>query len=180
MRWTIRGASIGARRATMFAASLLLASAQEVAAGFVDRFRDWSLYVHDDPAGKVCFVTSLPFKQEGTFSRRDQPRVFVTQFGGERPRREVSVDPGYTYHKGSSVEVTVDGARFELFTERDRAWTSNSEADEQLIEAMRRGTQMTVRGTSVRGTWSLDTYSLSGFSAAIRAMTEACRHVGAR
>lgn len=164
----------------MLAVPLLLASLQEVSAGFVERFKDWSLYVHDDPAGKICFVTSLPSKQEGTYSRRDQPRVFVTQFGGERPRQEVSVDPGYTYRKGSTVEVTVDGTRFELFTERDRAWTSNSEADERLIAAMRRGIQMTVRGTSVRNTWSLDTYSLAGFSAAIRAMMEACRHVGAR
>lgn len=164
----------------MLAVPLLLASLQEVSAGFVERFKDWSLYVHDDPAGKICFITSLPSKQEGTYSRRDQPRVFVTQFGGERPRQEVSVDPGYTYRKGSTVEVTVDGTRFELFTERDRAWTSNSEADERLIAAMRRGIQMTVRGTSVRNTWSLDTYSLAGFSAAIRAMKEACRHVGAR
>lgn len=180
MRWTIRGAWTAAWRTALLAVSVLLASTQGVSAGFVERFRDWSLYVHDDPAGKVCFATSLPLKQEGNFSRRDQPRVFVTQFGGERPRQEVSVDPGYTYRKGSTVEVTVDGARFELFTERDRAWTRNSEADEQLIAAMRRGAQMTVRGTSVRDTWSLDTYSLSGFSAALRAMMEACRHDGAR
>lgn len=179
-RWPVQRTSAAGWRGAWLAAFLILTATQEVAAGFVERFRDWSLYVHDDPAGKVCFVTSLPSKQEGTFSRRDQPRVFVTQFGGERPRQEVSVDPGYTYRKGSSVEITVDGTRFELFTERDRAWTRNSEADEQLIGAMRRGAQMTVRGTSVRETWSLDTYSLSGFSAALRAMMEACRHGGTR
>lgn len=179
-RRVVQRPSAAGRRRAWLAAFLLLTATREVSAGFVERFRDWSLYVHDDPAGKVCFITSLPSKQEGTFSRRDQPRVFVTQFGGERPRLEVSVDPGYTYRKGSSVEIAVDGARFELFTDRDRAWTPNSEADEQLIGAMRRGAQMTVRGTSVRETWSLDTYSLSGFSAALRAMTQACRHGGAR
>ncbi len=179
MRRPIPRAAV-AGRAAMVAACVLLVDTPQVSAGFVERFRDWSLYVHDDPAGKVCFVTSLPSKQEGSFSRRDQPRLFVTQFGGERPRQEVSVDPGYTYRKGSAVEVLVDGTRFELFTERDRAWTSNSEEDGQLIGAMRRGSQMTVRGTSVRDTWSLDTYSLSGFSAAIRAMMEACRNGGGR
>lgn len=146
------------------------------AAGFVERFRDWSLYVHEDASGQICFITSLPVRQEGNFSRRDQPRAFVTRFGGARPRQEVSIDPGYTYRKGSTVEVVVDGTRFELFTEGDRAWTASSEEDARLIASMRRGNLMTVRGRSVRDTWSLDSYSLAGFSAAHNAMAEACRN----
>lgn len=169
-----------AGRVAAVAACWLLADSRPLIAGFVERYRDWSLYVHEDPSGKVCFVTSLPIKQEGSFSRRDQPRAFVTQFGGARPRLEVSVDPGYNYRNGSTVEVAVDGARFELFTEQDRAWASDAETDTRLVEAMRRGNQMTVRGTSVRETWSLDTYSLAGFGAALRSLTEACRHAAAR
>ena len=144
-------------------------------AGFVERFRDWSLYVHQDTKGKICFITATPIKQEGNFSRRSQPRLFVTQFGGERLRQEVSVDPGYTYRKGSTVEATVGDSRFQLFTEGDRAWARNAEEDSRLIEAMRRGDQIQLRGISTRDTWSLDTYSLAGFSAAHRAMTETCR-----
>jgi hypothetical protein len=34
---------------------------------------------------------------------------------------------------------------------------------------------MTVRGTSAKGTFSVDTYSLLGFTAAYQAMTDACR-----
>lgn len=149
-------------------------------AAFVERFRDWSLYVHEDGNSKICFIVAVPAKQEGSFSRRSQPRLFVTHFGGENPRQEVSVDPGYTYKKGSVVEAVVGGTRFELFTERDRAWASNAAEDSRLIEAMRRGNQITIRGTSMRDTWSLDTYSLAGFSAAHRAMTEACRHAAKR
>jgi hypothetical protein len=39
---------------------------------------------------------------------------------------------------------------------------------------MKRGTDMTVRGTSVKNTYSLDTYSLLGFTAAYKAMIDAC------
>ena len=39
---------------------------------------------------------------------------------------------------------------------------------------MRRGVDMTVRGTSTKNTYSLDTYSLLGFTAAYEAMQEAC------
>ncbi len=174
------------RRSGRLGAVLVLVAAgtgsmvPQASAGFVERFRDWSLYVHQDASGQICFITSLPVRQEGNFSRRDQPRAFVTRFGGTRPRQEVSIDPGYTYRKGSTVEVVVDGTRFELFTEGNRAWTASSEDDARLIAAMRRGNQMTVRGTSVRDTWSLDSYSLAGFSAAHNAMTEACRNGSSR
>lgn len=156
-----------------------LGGSEPARAAFVERFRNWSLYVHEDPNGKVCFVASVPTRQEGTYRRRDQPRLFVTQFGGKSPRQEVSVDPGYTFRRGSVVEAAVDGVRFELFTDGDRAWARDAAEDQRLIDAMRRGQQMTIRGTSVRDTWSLDTYSLAGFSAAHKAMTEACRD-GAR
>lgn len=165
-------------RASIAAAGIVLglvADPHPSLAAFVERFRDWSLYVHEDTSSKICFITSVPIKQEGNFSRRGQPRLFVTQFGGNNPRQEVSVDPGYTYRKGSTVEATIGRDRFELFTEGDRAWAKNAAEDGRLIEAMRRGDQIQVRGTSTRETWSLDTYSLAGFTAAHRAMTETCR-----
>jgi hypothetical protein len=49
-----------------------------------------------------------------------------------------------------------------------------------LIDAMRRGSQIQIRGTSIRDTWSLDTYSLAGFGAAHRAMMETCRNARGR
>ncbi len=165
--------------AVLLCAALLFGDRPAIA-GFVERFRDWSLYVHDDPSGKICFIVAAPTKQEGTFTRRGQPRLFVTQFGGENARQEVSVDPGYTYRSGSVVEAVIGEVRFELFTEKDRAWARNAADDGRLIDAMRRGSQIQIRGTSVRDTWSLDTYSLAGFTAAYRAMMETCRNARGR
>jgi hypothetical protein len=167
-------------RAALIALIGLLVVPNAALSAFVERFRDWSLYVHEDANTRICFIVSTPIKQEGTFSRRNQPRLFVTQFGGDNPRQEVSVDPGYTYRKGSTVEAVVGGSRFELFTDRDRAWAVDAAEDARLIEAMRRGNQIQFRGTSVRDTWSLDTYSLAGFTAAHRAMIEACRNAPKR
>jgi Invasion associated locus B (IalB) protein len=87
---------------------------------------------------------------------------------------EVSVQPGYSYLEGSEVEVTIGGRTFSLFTRGEHAWTKSEEADQALISAMKAGNDMTVRGTSTRRTYSLDTYSLLGFTAAYQAMVEAC------
>ena len=40
---------------------------------------------------------------------------------------------------------------------------------------MKAGSDLTVRGTSTRDTFSLDTFSLLGFTAAHQAMVQACQ-----
>jgi len=43
-----------------------------------------------------------------------------------------------------------------------------------LVGAMKAGIEMTIRGTSARGTETLDTYSLRGFTAAYNEAVTAC------
>jgi hypothetical protein len=112
--------------------------------------------------------------QEGNYAKRGNPAVLVARLPGDPPGEQVSVQPGYAYRKGSMVEVKVEGRNFQLFTQGEHAWARTDADDKALIEAMRRGSDMTVRGTSVRDTFSLDTYSLNGFSAAYDAMRDAC------
>ena len=83
------------------------------------------------------------------------------------------VHPGYAYKKDSKVKVTFEGRGFDLFTDGEHAFSFDAD-DRALVDAMKRGSSMTVRGTSTRGTYSLDTYSLKGFTAAIDALRAAC------
>jgi hypothetical protein len=142
---------------------------------FLGSFRDWNVYRFEDGDQAICYMASEPKKQEGNYTRRGSPAVLVTRRPGPRAVDEVSVQPGYSYLDGSEVQVEVDrNRRFMLFTRGEHAWTKSEDADQALIRAMRGGTDMTVRGTSTRNTFSLDTYSLLGFTAAYEAMIAAC------
>jgi invasion protein IalB len=142
---------------------------------FVGSHRDWNVYKFQDNSQTICYIASEPKKQEGNYTRRGSPAVLVTRRPGAHVVFEVSVDPGYTYLDGSDVEIQVDNQKkFLLFTRGEHAWTPKEQDDRDLISAMKRGTNMTVRGTSSKNTYSLDTYSLLGFSAAYDAMTQAC------
>ncbi|MDX6750856.1 invasion associated locus B family protein [Geminicoccaceae bacterium 1502E] len=154
-------------------AALLLS--QPASAAFVESFRDWSLYVHEEKAEKVCFISSVPSKEEGDYTRRDQPRVFVTKFPAPPPNVQVMVDPGYPYLAGSNVDLVIDGTSFQMFTRDSNAWANSPKEDAAIIEAMKAGRTMTARGTSQKNTYSLDTYSLLGFTAAFRAMQDTCK-----
>ena len=141
---------------------------------FIGTHRDWNVYAFTEDGQKICYMASEPKKQEGDYTRRGNPALLVTRRPAPKVVDEVSVQPGYSYEKGSEVEVGVGGRKFALFTQGEHAWTKSEDADKALITAMKRGVDMTVRGTSVRNTYSLDTYSLLGFTAAYDAMTEAC------
>lgn len=142
---------------------------------FVASHRDWTLYQVDSPSGKVCYIASEPAKQEGDYKQRGNPAVIVARLPGDPPTEQVSVQPGYAYKKASSVQVDLGNRKFELFTQGEHAWARNDVDDKALIEAMRRGSSMTARGTSVRDSYSLDTYSLAGFGNAYQAMRDACK-----
>lgn len=156
------------------------AHAQAPSPQLVETQRDWSVYTVEDGAGLTCYAASEPTKQDGNFSKRSSPAVMIARRPGRSAGEEVSVQPGYSYKPDSDVEVSIDGRRFALFTQNDastrdgHAWTRTEAEDKVLIEAMRSGSTMTVRGTSTRGTFSLDTYSLNGFTAAVAALRNAC------
>lgn len=141
---------------------------------FISNHRDWTVYEVPDPKGKICYAASEPAKQEGNYAKRGNPAVLVARLPGDPPSEQVSVQPGYSYKKGSPVEVKIGASAFQMFTQDEHAWARTDADDKALIEAMRGGSTMTVRGTSTRDTFSLDTYSLNGFTAAFAAMRDAC------
>ena len=52
--------------------------------------------------------------------------------------------------------------------------STDAAADKQLVQAMKAGSELIVKGTSGRGTATTDTYSLGGFTAAMAAIDKAC------
>ncbi len=138
-------------------------------------YRDWNLFVYQDKKGRICYIASEPVKMEGNYKKRGPAAVLVAQFPFAPPNIQVSVQAGYPYKKKSKVIMKIDKDSYSLFTDGENAYARTSEDDERIIAAMKKGKKMTVRGTSRKGTYSLDTYSLLGFTKAYRAMRNACK-----
>jgi invasion protein IalB len=148
----------------------------------IGTFSEWSAFVDGSGAAQECYIISLPKKAEGKYTRRDDTYIVITHRKREKTFGQVSVEAGYTYKRGSEVDVNIDGKGFKLFTTyRDGSKTrvgSNAWAyvggDAEIVAAMKAGTKMVIKGTSSRGTRTTDTYSLSGFTAAYKAIGKAC------
>lgn len=161
--------------ATLFALSATSAYAQS-AATLIEQFKDWGAYVYNDPQrGKMCFAVSQPKDMEPKNVNRDPVYFFVTSRPKENVREEVNVITGYPYRQGSKTSVQIGSDKFSLYTSGDGAWLENAAEESRLVNAMRRGSSMIVRGTSSRGTLTIDTYSLSGVTAATKRAVQACQ-----
>ena len=139
--------------------------------------KDWGAYRYEDDNGRICFISSEPKKSIGEYDpkNRGDIHVFVSHGPGKAERDVVQVIAGYRYKKQSEVTLKIDRNSFNLFTIDDRAYAESEEQDIQIIAAMKRGTKMTVIGTSSRGTVTTDTYSLLGFTKAKSVIDKTCK-----
>jgi hypothetical protein len=142
----------------------------------IDKFSDWIAQTYDDGGKTLCYATSSPKKQAGNFKSRGNPYVAITHAPQSGVRDQVSYIAGYELKPNSEVKLTVGKESFSLSVlQKDRAWAKDADVDKAMIEAMRKGNSLTVKGTSSRGTEITDTYSLLGFSKAYQAIGAACK-----
>ena len=141
----------------------------------VGEFKHWSAHEIREGRAKTCYAHGEPIKQTGKYKTRGRTFVQVTHRPAEGTWNEVGITAGYSYRRDSEAVVTIDKRRFVLFTDKDTAWAKDSRQDRRLVRALKKGRKMTVRATSSRGTVTIDTYSLSGFTKAYQAMGRACK-----
>jgi hypothetical protein len=139
-------------------------------------FTDWTAYTYKAPDTKVCYVVSQPKSTESAKKVKRDPVFFiVTNMPGRKISGEVSTIIGYPFKEQTTVEVKVDDAAFELFTNGDGAWADSTAKEKKIVGAMKTGKKLSVKGTSWKGTVTTDIYSLAGLSAAMDKIDSACK-----
>ena len=135
----------------------------------------WTAYTLSENGRKVCYMVSRPKKEEGNYSRRGEAFAMVTRRQGSPTVEDVSVTSGYPYKEGTAAKVNVDGTIFKFgLMQNEFAWADEPDRNPAIVKAMIKGLKLTVRGTSRKDTYSLDTYSLKGFTATHKAIKKAC------
>jgi invasion protein IalB len=141
------------------------------------QYGDWGAYTAAPAGKKVCFALAKPksTKTEPAGRKRDPSYLFVSSRPGENVRNEVSVVIGYPFKESSGASVEIGSARFSMYTLNDGAWIKNVAEEARLVDTMRKGAELTLRGTSGRGTQSTDQYSLKGLPQALDRIEQECR-----
>lgn len=150
------------------AISLLIATTAS-AQNLDSKHGDWEVYTDSG----VCYMASTPIKEDGNWSKRGQPYALVNFKNGKTD--EINVTSGYPYKPNLDLDVRVDSRKFKLFVDGEHGWAKDAATDKRILDSMRAGSEMTVKGISKKGTYSTDTYSMKGVTAAYKRMAELCK-----
>jgi hypothetical protein len=130
------------------------------------------------PGGKkICFALAKPTSSTSTPSgrSRDPSYAFVSTRPTEKVKNEVSIIVGYPQKAGQDASAAVGPATYSMYTQNDGAWVKNAAEEAQMVETMRKGSDLVVKSESARGTKTIDTYSLKGIGQALDKVAEECK-----
>lgn len=145
----------------------------------VGTFKDWHVYSAGKGKNRTCYALTVPREMNPANVARDEVFFLISNWPANKTVNQPSVVPGYQYGANAKAQVQVGSDKFAFFTKNEGgqggAWMEAVADEKKLVAAMKRGTAMSVTGTSARGTLTTDDYSLAGFSAALDRLGTACK-----
>src|SRR5579885_2614132 len=141
------------------------------------QFGDWGAYKASPGGKKVCFALSKPTSSvtEPPGRSRDPSYAFVSTRPAEKVKNEVSVIVGYTQKPGVDATATIGSATYVMYTQNDGAWVKNAAEEAQMVDAMRKGSELVIKSVSSHNTKTTDTYSLKGIGEALEKVAAECK-----
>lgn len=141
------------------------------------QYGTWGAYSASPSGKRVCFALAKPAssKTNPPNRPRDPAYAFVSTRPAEKVVNEVSIMIGYQLKPGSESTLEVGGASYAMYTQGDGLWIKNAAEEERMVDAMRKGADVTVKGMSAKGTETTDTFSLKGLSQALDRIAQDCK-----
>jgi hypothetical protein len=135
----------------------------------------WTAFEVKDAGGLVCYLVADPSATDQTKLKRGRPHLLVTHRTADQAANVVSIEAGYEYAPKAEVSLTIDKQNWTFFTDKETAWARDADTDRAIVAAMAKGRQLIVKGKSLRGVATTDTYALEGFSEALALIDKACK-----
>jgi hypothetical protein len=163
------------------AAALAFVAASSIANGafaqsvqVIGTFKDWAAYSASEGAGAVCFAMSKPATVDPQPDGYTQAYLYLTHRPSENVSNEINLVAGFEFAPDQPATLNVGGKSFDLFTQKDAAWLLDATQSQNLAGAMRAGTSLVIQGTTDKGILVNETFSLSGATAASKAIDSGC------
>lgn len=138
----------------------------------IAQFGDWGVYVNK--TAKTCFALSQPKERAPNNIKRNPSYFFVTTRPADKLSNEVSVMTGIVLKEDAPITISVGDANFAMYPKNDGLWIKDPAEEPKLVEAMRKGADLTIKLTPAKGAATTDTYSLKGVTQALERAAKEC------
>jgi Invasion associated locus B (IalB) protein len=137
------------------------------------QYDNWAAYWAAPDGRKICFAAARPASAQTR--SRPPTYLFITSRPQDKIKDELSAIASFPFKSTSDATAAVGGKNFALATQADGAWVKNSADETKLIEAMRKGGDLVLKGTTDRGLQSTDTFSMKGLAQALDRIARECK-----
>jgi invasion protein IalB len=142
----------------------------------VGTYGDWGAYSTQGGKAKICYALAQPKERTPASLKKEQAYIFISNRPAEGVKNEISVIMGVPLKEGAAeAKAEVGAATFDLVSKGQNAWVKNAADETRFIDAMKKGSKLTVKGTLVKGGAATDSYSLSGLGQALDRVVKDCQ-----
>ena len=136
--------------------------------------KDWETYVVKSVTGKMCFAQSKPVLQAPKKNFREA-RLFISFRPNEKVTDEISITSGYVYNKKNSITAKSGKNKYKFdMTTENFAWMADNTQEKKMIKTMKKGSRIMITAYNLKGSQTIDHYSLLGFTKAYKATKANC------
>jgi invasion protein IalB len=135
----------------------------------IGTFGDWIAGTYHEAEQLICFAIARPKISKSKLARRGGVILSVSHRPSQRDI--VAMDAGFRYRNNATVAVQVSLIRLEFRGLHEGAFANNGLA---AVSAFKSGDRAVISSPGPRNEKVVDTFSLKGFSAAYKAMSEEC------
>lgn len=135
----------------------------------------WQAFSSQQGRSKVCYALSKAEVRLPANLKDVEGLLFVSNRPGEGVRNEISFVMNFDVKEGVEHQAIIGNERFALVAKGQNMWLKNPAEEPRMLDAMRRGAGLEIKGTSKKGNPTSDKYSLAGISQIVKRAEDACK-----
>ncbi|MEN5084667.1 hypothetical protein ABE438_19460 [Bosea sp. TWI1241] len=156
------------------------ATAQRAASGqgqalLLESAGKWQAFSSQQGRSKVCYALAKAESRVPANLKDVDGLLFVSTRPAEGVRNEISLVMNFDLKENVDHQAIIGEERFALVAKGQNMWLKNPAEEARMLDAMRRGATLEIKGTSKRNNPTSDKYSLAGVSQVVKRAEDACK-----
>lgn len=151
------------------------ATAGQAQALLLETAGKWQAFSSQQGRTKVCYALSKAENRLPANLKDVEGMLFVSSRPTEGVRNEISLVMNFDLKEDVEHQAIIGEERFALVAKGQNMWLKNPAEEPRMLDALRKGAGLEIKGTSKRGNPTSDKYSLAGLTQTVKRAEDACK-----
>lgn len=138
------------------------------------RFKDWAVFTEESGGDLICYAATEANSKAPSSVKHGEVWYYVTSWKSGQAKNQPSFRVTYDLKASKAPKTAIGRSSWQMFVAGREAFADDAD-DPRIVDALKKGSSLTVTAQSARGTNVTYRFSLSGSADAISKAEEACR-----